>query len=1031
MRDIIRLSLENRSLNHLLFLFLLVLAYFSYTNIAKEMFPPNSLDKVIIQGNYTGSNSTILDQLIVQDIEKIMQNNQNLENIHTLITNGSFHINADIKNNQSKQKIINNLKNEIETLKRDLPQDMDLPTVDSVESFFPLINLSISSDINKDYISVAKELLNDIKKINNLYDVTLNGDFDSLLVIKLNKEILKAYDISQEKTISALRTLYSLYPIGKINTSEQSYYVGTKNSLIEIETILNTQIKINNTLLYVKDIATIKYDYENQEVLNKTNGKPSVNLAIKKAKKGDSIALSKEIRALIKTYKIEYKDIDFEILSDSSFWIQTRLNVISSNIIIGLILLFFAIWIFISLKIALVVILGIPVSFAFGLIGMDFLGSSLNTLSMIGVLLSLGILVDEAIVVSENIHRHRLLGKSVKDACIDGTNEVIPILFASLLTTIIAFLPLTMLSGGLGLFIKIIPIIVILLVISSFIESFIFLPLHYKALSKVFKDDKKEDFRDRFWNKTVGIYKTTLYFLMKRRYLSALFIVLFTFVGSYVLIKQTRFQLFPEFDAMTINITGKVKNNTLSSTLEQTKELETLLLNNLNKNDVASLSMTIGMNSDGRSKHNKGESLFTITLNLHQKIADDFFNKTINPIFTPYKNKQERTRTLYAKQIQEQIEKLLIEYNTTKDFLEFNISIPQTGVVKNDIVISIASKDNLKIKNALTLLRTEMNKIKEVYGILDDMSFDDFVIELELNNYGKSLGFSQTMLVSQIKHSIEQNKVSKVIDKNNNLVELKVDFSNKERLQDFENITLSVPNSDEFINLKSVANMNIRQEVTTIRKDDLQKVFTLTASLKKRKLSSRDFYSKINSVLEKMKKNGVDVIIKGEEKTNQQIKKDIFTSFLFALFGILIVLTWLFKSLRISFFALSVIPLSIFGVLLGHFILGSNITFSSLLGFIGLIGIVMNDTLIVLKFIKDTKNKEELVSKAAIRVRPVLLTSITTILGLTMLIFFASGESLLMQPLAISIGFGLLYATIINLYYVPLAYSFLRRYKSD
>nr|WP_281166948.1 efflux RND transporter permease subunit [Sulfurimonas hongkongensis] len=152
-------------------------------------------------------------------------------------------------------------------------------------------------------------------------------------------------------------------------------------------------------------------------------------------------------------------------------------------------------------------------------------------------------------------------------------------------------------------------------------------------------------------------------------------------------------------------------------------------------------------------------------------------------------------------------------------------------------------------------------------------------------------------------------------------------------------------------------------------------------------------------------------------------------SLLFALFGILIILTWLFSSIWLSFFALSVIPLSVLGVLLGHKLIGMDISFSSLLGFVGLVGIVINDTLIMLSMLKKSKNIDELLKNSSLRVRPVLLTSITTIVGLSTLIFFASGESTLMQPLAVSIGFGLIYATIINLYYLPILYSFKKSYQ--
>lgn len=1030
-KKFISTSVKNSSLNHMVFLFLLLFAYFSYNNVAKEMFPPNSLDVVSVHGVYVGANSSTLDKLIVRDIEKILQNNQNVENITTVITNGTYHVNAEIKDAKYNQKIVDSIKNNIQNLQHDLPKDMDFPIVETIENYFPLLNISVSSDTNIKYIELAKDLADEIKKLPDLYSVSLDGDYSSLLLISLNEQKLLAYGISNEQAYKALKSLYSLNPIGSINSKTQKYYIETKNSHIDISTLMESEISIENRLVYVKDIAQIKYDYDNKDVITRTNAKQSVVINVKKAKLGDSIVLSKKIQKIIKEYRDKYKDISFEVLSDSSFWIKTRLNTIGSNIIIGLILLFFSIWLFISLKIAIVVLLGIPVSFAFGIIGLEFFEGSLNTLSMIGVLLSLGILVDEAIVVSENIHRHSQMGKSIQEACIDGTYEMMPILLASMLTTVIAFLPLTMLSGGLGVFIKIIPLMVIILVFSSFIESFVFLPLHYKEFSFKLLKEKQDDFRVRMWKKISILYKSLLAFFIRKKYFWGLFIIFFTLFSSFMLIKSSKFQLFAEFDAMTINITGKVKNGAIDYTLQEIKNLEAVLLKELDSKNIASISTIIGMNSDGRSLHVKGDNLFTITINLKQKTYENFFNRVINPIFTPYKEKDNsnRTRDLYAKEIQGKINQLIDENNLKHNFLEFAIEIPQTGVVKSDVEISLSHVDDIKIKNALDKLKNKMLKIDGVHSLKDDMSFDEVKAEIKLNNYGKSLGFTQEIVVSKLRTFVSIQDLSKVIDSNSELVEMKVEFIKPTNMESLYNLSLNIPSQDMremYVCLKDIATIKFIKSITTIKKDNLEKIFTLNASFDKSKISSSLFYKKIKSLIKEIENSGVKVYIKGEQKTNAQIQKDIFVSLLFTLFGILIVLTCLFNSILLSLFALSVIPLSILGVLLGHKIMGMDISFSSLLGFVGLIGIVMNDTLIMLGMIKRSKSLNELLQNASLRVRPILLTSITTVIGLSTLIFFASGESLLMQPLAVSIGFGLIYATIINLFYLPILYSYKR-----
>ncbi len=1027
-KELIAIGIKNRTFSHIFFLFLLVLACISYTKIPKEMFPPSSLDVVTIQGHYSGANSTILDKLIVQEIEKALQNNQYISKINTLISNGTFHINCEIKESKYIQESIDDIKNQIQNLQQDLPRDMDMPTVKALENYFPLLDISISSNIDENYIEVAKELQDDIKKLANLHSVSMDKSYDLLMIISLNEQKLSAYGISNEKIYNAINSLYSLHPIGSITTQTQKYYLESKNSGVGLDEILDLEILIDDKLIPLRSVADVNYDYENQEVITRTNAQQSVLINVKKAKQGDSIKLSQDIRKILSNYKDRYSEIDFEVISDSSFWIKNRLNTIASNIIIGLILLFLSIWFFISLKIAIVVILGIPVSFAFGLIGLDFFDASLNTLSMIGVLLSLGILVDEAIVVSENIHRHVDMNKDLNQACIDATYEMLPILFASMLTTIIAFLPLTMLSGGLGVFIKIIPLMVIILVVSSFVESFLFLPLHYKDFSFGFLREKKHSYRDKLWERVSGVYKSSLYFFIKKRYLWALFFIIFSFLATFMLLKSSSFQLFAEFDAMSINITAKVKNSSLLLTLNDAQKLESVLLDSLDKKNVASISTIVGMNSDGRSMHERGDNLFTITVNLKEKTYDDFFNEVINPIFTPYKDKNssQRTRELSAKEIKEKIESLIKKDNLGENFLEFDVDIPQTGVVKSDVEIAFSHKDNKILEESIKKVQEKMQGIEGVSQIKNDMRLDDIRAQIRLNSYGESLGFTQESVVSKVRAFASLKKLSKIVDTKSNLVELGVNFLNQNNLKSLYNLSLNSPRDECIVSLHDVANITFIKDTATIKKENFKKIFTLWANFDKKKMSSRKFYKLLEPTMQELKNSGVSVLVKGEEKTNNQIKKDITISLIFTLFGILLVLVWLFSSLWLSLFALSVLPFSLLGVLLGHKIMGINISFSSVLGFVGLIGIIINDTLIMLNIIKESKNLDELIQNASIRVRPILLTSITTVIGLATLIFFASGESLLMQPLAVSMGFGLIYATIINLYYLPIFFSIKR-----
>ncbi len=1024
MQNFIKFFIQHRSLNHLLFVFLLVIAYFSYLKTPKEMFPPTALDKILLSGYYGSSSNDVLDRLIVQDCENIFKEHPFITNISSTIASGRYHVTGDITQGGKKEQIVSEIENDLKSLEDDLPSDFYLPTVQTVEQFFPLMRISLFSDSTKNekVIEVARALKDEIKNLEHIYESVLVGKYNRIMQININDKAILAYGLKRKDVYTQIASLYSLFPIGDIISDNEQYFISTKTTDINPKKILEYQIKIDGKIIRLGDIVKLKYRFEKHALLTKTDGVRSLIINVKKAKLGDSIALSKKIKKLLNQYEKTYPMIQFKVLSDSSFWIKKRLNVISSNILIGLILLFVAIWVFISLKIALVVIIGIPVSLSFGIIGLDVIDGSLNTLSMIGVLLSLGLLVDEAIVVSENIHRHKMFGKSTYEACLDGVSEVLPVLFASMLTTVIAFLPLTTLTGGLGLFMQIIPLMVIVLIISSFLESFIFLPLHYLSFGEQF--EKANKIRDIFWSKINLLYQKSLLFLFKNKRLWLSIFVVTVLISTAVLLKNAKFQLFPEFDAMNINISAKVQHNDTKYTTNQTKILEEILLKNLDKHNVASIHTIVGMKTDGRGQHEKAKNRFTITLNLHPKKSDDFFNRVINPYFKLFgEEKGGASRVLTAKEIRKKVEKLLMQDQRCKDFMELSFDIPQTGVVKSDVVISVSHKDDTKIQSTLLTLKKKMQEIAGVHNIKDDMKFDNSDLNIEITNYGKSLGFTQLTITKALRTYVEIDRLSKIVNDKSEFMELKMGFLDKNSLKTLKNLQLPVKNSNKQVALRDIATLSFTKKTTMVKKEDLQKVYSIQASLDKKVITSRTFYKKFTPLLEELRENGIKITIKGEAEKNAQMKKDIFKSFIFSIFGIILILTWVFKSIRVSIFALSPIPLSILGVLVGHMILGLNLTLSSILGLVGLIGIIVNDTALMLSFIQKAKNQEEIISQATLRLKPILLTSITTLLGFGALIFFASGESLLMQPLAVSIGFGLLWATVVNLFYVPLGYA--------
>ena len=236
-------------------------------------------------------------------------------------------------------------------------------------------------------------------------------------------------------------------------------------------------------------------------------------------------------------------------------------------------------------------------------------------------------------------------------------------------------------------------------------------------------------------------------------------------------------------------------------------------------------------------------------------------------------------------------------------------------------------------------------------------------------------------------------------------------------------INLTVPNSTQQVRLNEVVDFEFKDGYSDIYKDDGERISSVYASLKKAKITSKELLTKVQPLLEKFKKEGIVVSVKGEEKENKKIQKEMSEAGVIAIFLIFLALVWMFDSVILSVMLLTTIPLSLFGVLIGHLIMGINLTMPGLLGIVGLSGVVVNDGIIMMDFIKKATSLEEIIKFATRRLRPILLTSITTILGLATLIFFAAGQAVILQPMAIALGYGLAFATILNLFYLPLLYT--------
>lgn len=1016
-QNLIEFSLRKPLLNHFILLFIFLLSIFAYFKIPKEIFPPSTTDAVIINGAYTGASSELLDKIAVSQIEDEILTLSSADTISSTIKNGSFSINVDLKDGYKAKDILDDVKDIITKIKTDLPSDMDEPTVKAVEFAFPLITVAVyskNSDSKEYLIEVAKEVKSKVMQLKDLSQVQVLGESDKELLITLNDEKISAYGFEKIKVINAISSLSSIFPIGMIKDSSTHYYLSTFNGEKDVEKIKEIILKIDGKSVRLKDIAKIDYQLGDVSNISHFNANTNIAVGINKGFSGDAIELVKKIKDITKEFEAKYENLEFDTYIDTSIWIKNRLNTVVSNILFGLILLFLALLFFINLRIAIVIAIGIPTSFMIGLISAEYLGYSLNMLSLLGALIALGMLVDEAIVVAENIYRHMEMGKDRFTAARDGALEMFPAVLTATATTIFAFLPILLMSGEVGKFMQILPIMITILLLSSLIEAFFFLPLHAKEIFKVNKAEKKSH---KIWDFNYKLYGNILEFLLKGKYIAIFTMLILIVASSFLIMKNQKFKFMPEFDSTQVYITGSIG---VGKKIEQTEqivfEIEKKLLNSLDfKNSISSVSSVTGMKLDGKNLPHYEEFYFHIFVNLHERSAENLFEKYINPYLSPKYDDSNMIRDLSAQEIEDELKKILDKEVKSNKFEELKIFVPQTGIVKNDVEIAVLGKKEETLI-AVEKLKNILANVQGVTNIADDSILGNYELKFKINSYGYSLGVTEELVLNQLRPFYFKGTYSKMFDKEG-LIDIVFESEHKDILQSLDTFTINI--SNQKVLLKDVAEFIKIPAYSQIFKENNEQIISVTASLSN--ITSSELFEKIEVELNELKKD-VKLAIKGEQEENEKVKKEMAQAALIAIILIFMALIWMFDSIVKPLIILSTIPLSILGVLVGHVIMGINISMPSLIGMVGLAGVIVNDGIIMMDFIKKSKDLEDLVRYAKMRLRPILLTSITTILGLSTLIFFSSGQALILQPMAVSLGFGLLWATILNLYFVPMIY---------
>jgi multidrug efflux pump subunit AcrB len=1019
----LRFFVDNARMNYVLFVLIFAIGIWSYIKMPKEIFPTFEMDMISISGSYSGASVDILDKMAVSEIEDNVKSLEGVIETTTIISPGKFSIILELQKGKDRYAMSDKVKDAVTLTKSNLPSDMDEPSVTVIERSRDLINISLtSSNLDVDQMKqFADDFKSEILTISGISEVTVFGDSDKYYEILLDDKKLEAYDIDKNELFNTISTLSYIFPIGKIEGTKH-YYISTYNGAKTANELANTLIKLSNATLYLSDIAQIKKRYEDSDTLYSFNGKNAISLSIKQLDSANAMKISEDIVKLIDKVQPKQPNIDISISDDNSDRIKERLDIVGSNILIGIIAIVLLIWLLINARMSFIIFIGIPTSFVIAAIYMYLFGYSINLISLVGVLIAIGIVVDDAIVVSENIQQHIEDGMEPKEAAIAGASEMVKPVTVASITTLFSFLPILMISGTMGEVMKLIPIALSALVLASLIESFIFLPIH--AAHTLKNGAKVTD-----WSLLNNSYNWVIHFFMRWKKSFLIIFIILVPILTVTMVKNSKFQMFPSFDADDIKISIKAnQNTTLEESFEIVKKIEADLIAQKEQYHIKSIDSRAGYRRDSGSNTERFPYVMYMTVELHKLEANNFLDKYITPYLSIYYNPDERSRTKTSQELSRELTKFLNtkDYKTQFDLTEIAVLEKKVGPIKADVKIGLVSDDNEKIINSLEKLTTKLQSIEGTTSVANSAKFGIDEIKLKVNSYGEQLGITESSIGTYLSNLYLTKKKSVSFDVKD-MLDIKIESLNKDDFETFKNTPIAINGGT--VRLNEVCDFIIKKSFEQLTKDNGEKNFYIYANVDTKIITSTEVMEEIQPLLDEIQQNGVKLVLKGEAEKKKELAADMLAAAALALMLIMLSMLYLFNSFRETAILMSVIPFSFLGVLIGHEIIGLNLSMPSIIGALGLAGVVINDGIIMMTYLKKAKTIEEVFVRATKRFRPIVLTTITTLIGMSSLIFFATGQAVIFQPIAIALGFGLAWGTILNLVYLPVLYTFANRLK--
>jgi multidrug efflux pump subunit AcrB len=999
---------------------LIIAGLISAVQLRREAFPEVSFDTVMVSTAYRGGSPEEVERLVTTPLEKELKEVDNIEEIssssHEGISTISLEIDPDTKD---KDKVINDIQKAVDRVV-DFPEGVDKrPQVIEIDSSqIPVIKVALSGKLTEfDLRELADNLRERLEDINGVAAVRRSGWRDEEFWVEVDLNKMKDYHISIQEVMQALQARNVTIPAGKLKSEGKEFILKTQGEFTTKEEIEDTIIRANDlgNWLKVKDVATVRHAFQEELVINKALGTRAITLTVVKKHSGDTITIVNNVNKIIAEFKNgSPQELKISSFYDLSYYVKRRLNVLKNNGIIAFIFVVISLLFFLHPTVALFTALGIPIAMLTTLWVMNLTGMSINLITMFGLIVVLGMVVDDGIIISENVYRYVEDGMPPKEAAIKGTTEVIAPVLATVVTSIAAFSPLLFTKGLIGKFIRNIPLVVIIALSASLLEAFIILPSHLADFLKASKKGEKiKAKKESAWfKKLVRLYTKILNRALNNRYKVTGGIVA-AFICAVIIARF--FMPFVLFSSRGVEQFMVRAETEPGISLEKMNELMLPVEDFISKAPpeyLDTFETQIGEMTEERG------------FDPYAQQGSNFAQITV--YLTPA---QQRHKT--AKDIIEELRPGLAKIKGFKKlyFREFKEGPP----VGKSVELYIRGEDFSAINEIVAKIKDYLSKLKGVYDIADSYDLGNQELRIIVDQEKATRAYlSVGQIASSVRNAFEGGQAT-TIKRSKAEEEIKVLVKlPKEQRDNFEIFDkLLIPNSyGNLVPLKSVARVSQYQGLRAISHLEGKRLIAVTAEVDNKNITS----AKANQLLQKEFKNipsqypGYNLKFGGETEERTKSVLSLVSAFWIAFLLIFLILATQFNSLIQPFVVMLTIPFGMIGVIIALLLHGEPFSFFSILGIVGLTGVVVNDSIVLVDFInKLRKNgvsrRDSIMEAGKLRLRPVILTTVTTVVGLSTVAYGIGGADPFLQPMALAIAWGLFFATGLTLIVMPCVYA--------